>query len=628
MADAKATLAVSLEDKASAPAGDAADALEALRDRIVASQNAMRDMSAAMGRLKGPSAEVAAQRKLLADRLTAERTKLAEAQAGYLKLGGALGEIGKKTAAAKTGLAAIATGSVGATEKSAGLSGALQRLGLPLGELGDKGSAVSEILGGSSGLGIALGAVGAAAALVVVAFAAAVVAIGALAVKMADGARSARIYLQALGGGVAGGAALGASIDSVAKKVALEREELKGLASDLFLAGLKGADLTSALESVAMVQATIGAGPAAKLKSALEAASKTGSVVVKDLEAIGLQGKYTFEELRKAVNDRFGAAAEAQLISLPNLLNRAKVAASGVFSGLNIDPVLKALDAVLKLFEENGVAGRALRKVMESVFQPLFDSIGKNQKVVTAFFKGATIAALMFVLVVLKLKNALKGAFEGTGIDPFTAALMLGAMAAMLFLVPLIVLGTWATVLATLIMMPVTNIIALANAFKAGYDKIVELGWGDIATNIIDGIVSGIKAGAAKVVGAITDMGNAALEAGKKVFEIASPSRKFRRDIGRQLPAGAAGGVEDGTPQLKAAVVSMGRAAIDTGAAAVEGGGSSARRGKASGASVSVGELHLHLEGVRDVETFKARARPALIELFRELSHGGFAPAL
>lgn len=628
MADEKATFSVELEDHTSGPAEDAAAALERMRDTITKSQSSLRDMTAAMGRLKGSSAEVVAQKKLLADRITAERVKLGEAQAAYLKAGGALGDLGKATSAAKKDVVDLTKAAGEAKSEASTLGGSLERLGVPLSELKKKSRALGEVLGSSRGIGLAMAAAGVAAVALAAVLAALTVAALAAVVAIADGARSNQIYLAALTGSAAGGDALAATITNVSKNVALSRAELQGLASDLFLAGLSGDDLAAALESVATVQATVGAGPAGKLKSALEEAAKTGTVVVDGLEAIGLKGQYTFAELQKAVDQRFGASAKAQLLSLPVLFERLKTNASGMFSGLNIEPVLKVLEGVVKLFGESTVTGKALRKIVDTLFQPLIDFVGRNGPVVNAFFKGLVVAALVFVLAVLKIKNALKAAFGGEstkGLSSLKVAMMVGAAIAGLFFAALLGVVMGLVLIGAMVAIPIMGVKALWDKMSEAYDKISGMDWAGIGTAIIDAISDAITSGAAKVASSVKSMGATALKAGKEFFEIRSPAKKVRREIGQHIPSGLAGGIDDGVPMVKRAMVSLGRTALDSGKNAI---GSGARKaaGGGSQAPISVGELHMHLEGVKDPEAFKAQARPALIEIFRELSRGGLAP--
>lgn len=608
MADAKATFEVELEDQTSAPADDAAAALERLKSKIIANQQELRDMTAAMGRLKGSSADVVAQKKALQDRISSVRSSLASSQAQFLKMGGNLGDLAKK--------------SVAAVDKTKSFGEALQGLGGPMGDVVQKGEGLMTLLASPAGLAFAFGVVAVVAAV-------ATVALFALAVKMADAARSARIYLNALAGSEAGGAAMAKSIDQVARRVALAKAELQAIAGELRLAGIQGEALTQALESVATVQATIGAGPAGKLKSALEQAAKTGKVVVKGLEEIGIEGEHTFESLRDAVRKRFGEAAKAQLLSLPNLLQRLKEGFGGLFAGLKIEPVLKVLSEVVDLLDQSTVSGKALRRATEVVFQPMIDFVGKHGNVVKAFFKGIVIAVLLVVLVILKIKNALKSAFGGEafkGVDGFKVALYAGIGVGLLFAAVLASVAAALVLLAAFAVAPIAAVVALVYAFKAGYNKVTSIDWGSLGSSIINGIVSAIKAGASKVVGAIENVASDALKAAKSKLGIASPSKAFQF-VGRMMMLGQKVGVDQEKQGVERSVEDAAQAATET-AITAPSRGAAAKAGAGGGPAITInGGLHVHLEGpVDNVDDFKIKLRPALIDVLRSVLRGGGMP--
>lgn len=75
-----------------------------------------------------------------------------------------------------------------------------------------------------------------------------------------------------------------------------------------------------------------------------------------------------------------------------------------------------------------------------------------------------------------------------------------------------------------------------------------------IGGQIVSGIANGIKNAAGRVVGAITDVVGGAINAAKNFLGIHSPSRKFRKEVGRMIPAGAALGIEDEAGRVQDAV--------------------------------------------------------------------------
>ncbi len=64
----------------------------------------------------------------------------------------------------------------------------------------------------------------------------------------------------------------------------------------------------------------------------------------------------------------------------------------------------------------------------------------------------------------------------------------------------------------------------LTDAFRAGYKWISGLNWGELGTNLVNGIVHGVKSGAQWVIDAVKNLGTGALEAFKSVSGSAHPA--------------------------------------------------------------------------------------------------------
>ena len=86
-------------------------------------------------------------------------------------------------------------------------------------------------------------------------------------------------------------------------------------------------------------------------------------------------------------------------------------------------------------------------------------------------------------------------------------------------------------------------IASIVNAFS-------EFDWLTVGKNIIQGIINGIKAMASALYDAIVDICKSAFQSVKDFFQIASPSRLMRDQIGHWIPPGIAVGAEENEKPL------------------------------------------------------------------------------
>lgn len=81
---------------------------------------------------------------------------------------------------------------------------------------------------------------------------------------------------------------------------------------------------------------------------------------------------------------------------------------------------------------------------------------------------------------------------------------------------------------------------AAVNAFKG-------INWVDLGMNVIRGIVNGITSGIGWIKDAAKSAAQSALDAAKNLLGIESPSKVFRDEVGKMIPAGLAIGIDDGS---------------------------------------------------------------------------------
>ncbi len=563
MADAKASYSVSLEDDVSKTANSAADALERMKKQINEEIAALSQMKTAMGRLKGSTPEVIAEKKKLEKQIKATEESLARNQAAYLKAGGSL-----KDLSAKTQQATASTGGFGTALK--GVPG-------PAGGAASKISGLSSIMSSSGGM--AALAAGGIALLVAAVVALAVAGVGA-AFVMADMARTNKIYLSAVAGSAEGGAELAESIKRVRNQVPLAQSEVQTLAVALSNLGLKGGTLERGLRAVGTATGVLGQQAGGALQSIIQRATETKRFsitvagAVNELKGTGItiqdvasalaenSGKSVAQAmaalkagsvdaaagvaaLDKAVQNKLGGAAKEQMKGFAQQAQRAKDLLGRLFEGLKINKLLDGLEKIIDLLDESSAIGNAIKTTMEVMMNPLSDWIGGNGVVVKRFFQGVTIAALYVALGVLKIRNAFNNAFGKDALkdlDLAGAALVLGAVAATVFAVGLLIAGA---AIAAIVL----SVAGLAKAVKSAYNAIKKLDWEGVGQAVVDGLSAKLDS----IPDLFKDAGKEAVKSFLDAIEAKSPARAFIR-AGRYIVQGLEQGYEDEEPSAQRAL--------------------------------------------------------------------------
>ena len=114
-----------------------------------------------------------------------------------------------------------------------------------------------------------------------------------------------------------------------------------------------------------------------------------------------------------------------------------------------------------------------------------------------------------------------------------------------------------------------------------------DIDWGKVGRNIVDGIKNGLANAAWALVDAAKDLGNKALSGIKGVLGIKSPSRVFRDQVGKMIPAGIGVGIESGAGPMMSRASKTARALVDRVRGEVGDSGAVARGGSAGAGGVS-----------------------------------------
>jgi hypothetical protein len=565
--------ALDLQDGMSGPASSAADALEGLRAKIEADTAALRQMNAAMARLRAGGQGASKAALELRDRIAAQKAALGQAQARYIDLGGSLSELGKKTAVASDGLADFATVAQGAPGPLGAIVG---RLGALRGLL-----AGGPLIAGAVALAAGFLAIVAASAALVGAVGAATAALLRYGLAQASARRSELLQLEGLVRlrtwyGLAAGSAteLQSAIDRVSDATASGRGEISGYAQQLYRAGLRGDALSEALEGMAITASVQGEGMARRFAGMAAGAARAGRSV---------------RALADDVRSRLGGIAARQALSFDRQMQQLRQNVSRIFDGLEIDGLLRGLRMVTSLFSQNTASGRALRQIVRVIFQPMIDGIARLGPIARRFFQGMILQAQRVVIFYLRVRNAVLRAFGATdilsGINAQTMALQAGSVVVMgLVTAVMMAAGALATFVAmgaaaVAVVRAMLNPIATVQAAMAG---LFDIG-ARAGSRLSDGLVSGITQGRDRIVAAVRGLATGAADALRNALQIRSPSRVFAQ-LGVQIPAGLESGIDAGAPSAMGAVESMVASPDAPGG----------RGGGGSRVSVSIGDVHIH----------------------------------
>lgn len=579
MTDPSATFALKLTDETSGAAENAAGALERLQGTIDDDTKALRNMQRAMRALKGGTTTNVAAFRELRDKITAQKASIADAQSRYVQLGGTFGKTNSAARQASGGFNEL-------------LSSA-QRMPGPLGGMVSRlGALRGLVVGGGIASGILL--IVAASVALTAATIAATAALLRYGVAQSDARRSELLRLEGLasirrwhGLAAASGTELQAAIDGVSDSTAASRGDLERYTAQLHRMGLRGANLTEALEGMAIVASVQGDGMARRFAGMAAGAARAGGSV---------------RALADDVRSRLGGLAARRMLSLDVQTQRLHQNLERLFSGLRLEGFLSAIRDVADLFSQSTVSGRALKAVVEAMLQPLIDTFEVLGPLAREFFSGMVIGALILAIQIVRLQRFLKRTFGDSeilgGIDAQRLALyagvaVVGAFAGAVLVASVVLAGLAAIVVAVTaatalfaapLYVAAAAVGALVYAGLEAYQWFAEQDWAALGSAIADGIVNGLRAGADRVGGAMRELAGRARSSIESALDMHSPSRVFA-ELGMNISRGLADGVDAGSAGVESSVGNV---------------VSVPQAGAGGGASISIGDVHLHAQEGQD----------------------------
>lgn len=633
MAADTAVFSVELKDGVTGPAGQAATALAKLKEKLQQDSRELREMQAALVRLRQGTTVNASAVRELTERISAKKTELANAQARFMELGGTFGEVahGAGVASADMGrMLGIASGMGGPVGRLAGMVGSL---------------------GGLLSAGLAVGALAAAAAVaaLTVALVSGYAALARYALGAAGARREELLHLEALTKipnwyGLAAGKAsdLQRAIDDVSGSSALGRGDVAKYAEELYRMGLRGKNLATALDATAIKASTQG--------------ERWASLFMQQAAGANMLGQ-SVDKLAGRVKSQLGGIAKQQALAFDVQIKKLRENVARIFEGVKIGKFLEALNDVLKLFSQNEAIGRGLRTIVETMFQPLEAFFSGNVALVAKrFFQGLVIGVLLLELGLFDLRDALRGAFGDPkflkDIDAATIALYVGVTAAALLAAGLGLVAL-AAVTTTIALLPLAALLGgmavvvfavgvaltnLADLWETARDNFEDIDWAQAAITaflaatggaasgvatlhvglsqfiadmgtlginaaeaLVAGLVRALRGGASLVKSTVVGLSDVVKGAFRSALGIASPSRVFM-GYGRQIGAGVSIGIGSSRHEVEAATAALAPAPPPGGRGGAPRGGD--RR-------VEIGELHIHTKAT-DARGIAASIRDAL----------------
>lgn len=590
-----ASFAINLKDETSGAAKSAASALSDLKGSIDDDIKSLREMQKALRNLKGGTSTSSEGFKKLKDQIKAQKASIASAQSKYIDLGGTFGKTGVKATTLSESLTGLST-------RLSGSSGAVGTLGAGLTRL-------VPLLTNPITLVLALTAA-------MLAFAAsvgvAVLALGRYALAQSNARRNELLRLQGFttlrnefGRVRASAEGMQAAIDRATDATGIGRGQAEGYARSFARVGFQGEALAQAMEGVSLAAQVQGERGARRFRAlAMQTALTGGSI----------------EALTERYRATLGPIARRTMLSLENQTARLQQGLQRIFSGVRIEAFLGAIDNITRSFSQTTATGRALKSIIEALFNPIFDATETLGPVLRRFFQGMVIGALLITLGFLRLRSAFRRAFGNETIlsqqSMMNVALAAGVVVVGLFAVALLGLAVAFGIVAAVVAFSLAIIAAVPAAIAAVAGTLgalvvhltnlfAETNFRTLGLNMVNGIVAGVTSGMTRLRTAVTNLAGNAREAFRNALGIASPSRVFA-EYGVNISEGVAQGVDSSAPLAEDAVSNL----VDAPAGGGLGGAT----------SVSIGDVNINAGETSSPRELAIAFRDSLAEVLEGVS--------
>ncbi len=388
------------------------------------------------------------------------------------------------------------------------------------------------------------------------------------------------------------------AITDLAPDVSQSRDELAGMAQELWNMRLRGNQLQEALRGSALV------GGVQKFLALGYTAQGAGRNI---------------HQLAVTVEKQFGGLMQKRLLSLDVQTRKLRENFKILFRDLKLEPMLRGMKEFTDLFSQNTVTGNALKTIVEGIFQPLLDGAGVLGTVVKPAFQGLVIAALVLTIAVLKVRNAIADAFPDSGVDQIDEyQLALGVATVAVVAAGAAFLGLAAGVTATTVALATLMLPAVA-VYEA-FQWIRSIDTKSIGEGLMSGLLLGIKSYVDLIVEEVQALATKIKGKLTSALGIHSPST-----FGKWAIKMVGAGMVEGGRESERDVGRAGQRMADAAASGMERAPAAAAGGAGPGMTVNV---VFHYEGSAELPPeFEAQVEEKLTTVFEKLARKmGFAP--
>lgn len=466
----------------------------------------------------------------------------------------------------------------------------------------------------------------------------------------------------------------------------LSQDAIFDLGTQLERSGVSASQFQSTLRAMADTSAVAGDAALKSIQKVVKTVEQTGSFKINEsaLKGSGIKIQEVYAELakslggssqeiatkvklgqisaeqgiaamNKALEQKFGAGAAEKLLGFDTQISKAKENLSNLFKDVNTGPFLSALHQVLGILDPATASGKALHKALTSAMNGFFSAAASALPYVEAFFLNLVDAALDVYDAskpIIKNIETMLGLDTAKPADGFkivasAAKVVVYAIAAVVAIAGLATVGmiaVWQAV-AHGVQIAISAVKRVGSAFSSAYAAVKSFGgkvidglsagvdylkslpgkFADAGAAMIDGLINAIKSGAAKVVGAVSDMAGQAVQAAKSKLGIASPSKVFF-EIGTQNVAGLVNAHKDGATKVQASIKHMVSIPVNDTMSRFRAEEPQAPQTSGSGRSLTVAQgaviVHIHAAPGQSTDELGKVVRREILSAFEELATG------